>query len=77
MHTTRPVSYTHLDVYKRQDEQLAPLRKGEITSAYFEPEIKTKTGLSHQYGKEVGSMGDSKKDEANAALRALFGHEED
>lgn len=59
------------------DEQLAPLRKGEITSAYFEPEIKTKTGLSHQYGKEVGSMGDSKKDEANAALRALFGHEED
>lgn len=59
------------------DEQLAPLRKGEVTSAYFEPETKIKTGLSHQGGREVGSTGDSKKDEANAALRALFGHGED
>lgn len=59
------------------DEQLAPLRKGEVTSAYFEPEVKIKTGISHQGGKEVGSTGNDKKDEANAALRALFGHGEE
>lgn len=56
------------------DEQLAPLRKDPVTSAYFE--VAKDTGMSHQGGHEVGTDG-GKKDAANAALRALFGHEED
>lgn len=54
------------------DKQLTDLRKGEDTAFLFEQETPKKTGVTHQGGTEGGT---DKKEEANAALRALFGKE--
>lgn len=55
------------------DKQLADLRKNKDTAFLFPEEKKKQTGMSHEGGHEVGET-DDKKERANAALRAAFGH---
>ena len=55
------------------DKQLADLRKNEDTAFLFPEEKKKQTGMSHEGNQEVGNTQD-KKERANAALRAAFGH---
>lgn len=52
------------------EKQLNELQNGADTSFLFEPVSARKTGMSHEGG---GEGTPDKKDEANAALRALFG----
>ena len=56
------------------DKQLTALKAGEDTAFLFESDKPRKTGLSHQGGRDVG--GDDKKEEANNALRSVFGSRE-
>ena len=45
MHASKPVSYTHLDVYKRQKLSFEPLPRPILTSAAL---VQTKAPL-HEY----------------------------